>query len=127
VKVCAKNEAAKESSTNIPNETDFLRKLLAIYMNQTFYVSGKLVVLSPPELVDLIVTLLPGKRIELDLEDVDVSCCSKSIPLQKVNSIWVVDVNGEEEIRSNFKYVFSHLAAVLDEYHVSIKFVKVAA
>ena len=104
------------------NENAFLKKVLAIYMNQRFYFSGKFIVLTPDELLDLIQTLLPGKSVVITSNDLeDVSCCSfKDAPIKKVDSIWIEDESG----RYNFKYQYSNLVGLLDQYKVSIKFVR---
>lgn len=107
--------------SNIEKENEFLRKVLAIYMSQKFYFSGKYLVLTSDELLDLIQTLLPDKGIVITSEDLDVDCCGfKDAPIRKVESIWI----GEGDQQTNFKYGYSNLVALLDSYKISIKFVR---
>ena len=112
----------EQSGITSENENAFLKKVIAIYMNQRFYFSGKYIVLTPDELLDLIQTLLPGKSVVITSNDLeDVSCCSfKDAPIKKVDSIWIEDESG----RHNFKYQYSNLVGLLDQYKVSIKFVR---
>ena len=115
------NQAQSQSVevSSIPNETEFLRKVLNIYMNQHFYVSGKYIVLTDEELLDLIQTLLPNKGIIIASENLeDVGCCSlKDVPIKKVESIWI---DNEDDIRESFKYAYSNLVALLDQYKTLI-------
>ena len=126
--------ATVETSTNevlyapppesLPNETAFLRKVLSHYMNQKLYWSGKYLVITAAELVELINILLPGSVIDVVLSDVDVSCCGASheLPFDKVEAIWIT----KDDTRQNFKYAYSNLVAVFEEYRISIKFVLAA-
>jgi len=103
------------------SENEFLKKVLAIYMSQKFYFSGKYIVLTPNELIELIEILLPGKEVEIAAADDDVDCCGfKDAPLLKVESIWVSD-NGQKQ---QFKYGYSNLVALFEDYHISIKFIR---
>lgn len=109
--------------SSIPNENAFLKKVLDIYMNQRFYFSGKYIVLTPDELLDLIQTLLPNKAIVIKTNSIDdIGCCGfvKDVPIKKIDSIWV----SSEDTEQNFKYVYSNLVALLDNYRISIKFVR---
>ena len=109
--------------SSIPNENEFLKKVLAIYMSQKFYFSGKYIVLTPDELLDLIQTLLPNKSVVITTNDIDdVSCGGfiKDAPIKKVDSIWVED----DTARQSFKYQYSNLVGLLDQYKISIKFVR---
>ena len=110
--------------SSIPNENAFLKKVLNIYMTQRFYFSGKFIVLTPDELLDLIQTLLPNKSVVIRTNDIeDVGCCSfKDAPIKKVDSVWVND----DESEQNFKYCFSNLVSLLEQYKISIKFVRIA-
>ena len=106
----------------IPNENEFLKKVLEIYMNQKFYFSGKFVVLTPDELLDLIQTLIPGKGVVIRTNDIeDIGCCSfKDAPIKKIDSIWIED----ETAKQSFKYQYSNLVSLFDQYRISIKFVR---
>ena len=107
----------------IPNENEFLKKVLEIYMNQKFYFSGKFVVLTPDELLDLIQTLIPGKGVVIRTNDIeDIGCCSfKDAPIKKIDSIWIED----ETAKQSFKYQYSNLVSLFDQYRISIKFVRI--
>ena len=110
---------------SIPNENEFLKKVLAIYMSQKFYFSGKFIVLTPDELLDLINTLLPNKGVVITTNDIDeVNCCGfiKDVPIKKVDSIWIEDETSKE----SFKYQYSNLVSLFDQYKISIKFVRIA-
>ena len=107
--------------SNVERENEFLRKVLAIYMDQKFYFSGKYLVLTSDELLDLIQTLLPNKSIVITSADIEVDCCGiKDAPIRKIESIWV----GEGEEQTNFKYGYSNLVALLDSYKISVKFTR---
>ena len=107
--------------TPIPNENEFLKRLLRLYMSQKLYWSGKYLVVTAPELVGLISLVLPGYEVDVIINDIEVNCCGtkKELPFDKVESIWVT----KDEVRQNFKYVYSNLVALFEEYKVSIKYV----
>ena len=120
------NEPEKVESSEpsaVERENEFLKKVLNIYMNQKLYWENKTLVLSPDELLDLIQTLIPEKGVVITTNDIDdPGCCGfiKDAPIKKVDSIWVTSDDSE----SNFKYVYSNLVALLDNYRISIKFVR---
>ena len=104
--------------------THSLKKVLDIYMNQRFYFSGKYIVLTPDELLDLINTLLPNKGGVITTNDIneDIGCCSfKDIPIKKVDNICIDD----EAAKQSFKYQYSNLVSLFDQYKISIKFVRI--
>ena len=118
------NEHSQVEPSSIPNENEFLKKVLSIYMSQRFYFSGKFIVLTPDELLDLIQTLLPGKGVVITTNDIDdVNCCGfiKDVPIKKVDSIWIED----ESAKQSFKYQYSNLVSLFDAYRISIKFVRI--
>ena len=123
VEVRVEQPVEQVDSSPIPNEKEFLKKVLEIYMDQKFYWNGKFIVLTPDELLDLIQTLLPNKGIVITTNDLDdVGCCSfKDAPIKKVDAIWIE----EETAKQSFKYQYSNLVALFDQYHISIKYVKV--
>ena len=106
----------------VANETQFLRRVLSYYMNQKLYWSGKYLVLTAQELAELIGLLLPGQNVDVLVSDVEVNCCGASheLPFDKVEAIWIT----KDDIRQNFKYVFSNLVALFEEYRISIKYVR---
>ena len=107
----------------IERENEFLKKVLTIYMNQKLYWQNKYLILAADELLDLIQTLLPNKSVVITSNDIeDITCCSfKDIPIKKIDSIWVND----NDTQQNFKYCYSNLVSLLDQYKISIKFVRV--
>lgn len=124
VKYEPNDKPVQTEQSPIQNENEFLKKVLAIYMNQKIYWQNKSIVLKPDELLELIETLLPNKQITITTNDLDeVNCCGfvKDIPIKKVDSIWI-DEGGN---RQSFKYEFSSLVSLFDEYKISIKFVRV--
>ena len=117
------HEVQSSSSSSIEQETEFLKKVLSIYMSQKLYWQNKFLILSSDELLDLIQTLLPNKGIVITSNDLeDPGCCGfvKDVPIRKVESIWVSDGDAQQ----NFKYCYSNLVSLLDQYQISIKFVK---
>ena len=118
-----KYEPTDKPEQSTPNENEFLKKLLNIYMKQPFYWENKTIVLLPDELLDLIDTLLPDKQITITTNDIeDIGCCSlKNLPIKKIDTIWIED----ETSKQNFKYQFSNLVSLFDQYKISIKFVRV--
>ena len=116
-------QTESHDQASIINENEFLKKVLAIYMNQKIYWQNKSIVLKPDELLDLIDTLLPDKQITITINDLDeVNCCGfiKDIPIKKVDTIWV----STNDVQENFKYCYSNLVSLLDQYKISIKFVR---
>ena len=121
--IVEQKEQSIEQSSTIELENEFLKKVLNIYMSQKLYWQNKFLILSPDELLDLIQTLLPDKGVVIRTNDIeDVGCCSfKDAPLKKIESIWVNDNESEQ----SFKYCYSNLVSLLDNYRISIKFVRV--
>ena len=110
-------------SPSVINEIEFLKKVLLIYMSQKFYFSGKFLVLKPDELLDIIETLLPDKQITINCSEIEeLGCCGfgKDIPIKKIETIWV----SKDDVQQNFKYCYSNLVSLLDQYKISIKFVR---
>ena len=109
----------------LPNETQFLKRVLGHYMNQKLYWSGKYLVLTAAELVELISLLLPGYLVDVVVSDIEVNCCgaSKELPYDKVDSIWTM----KDDVKQNFKYAHSDIVAVFEEYRISIKYVHAIA
>ena len=121
--IVEQKEQPIEQPSLIQRENEFLRKLLDIYMSQKLYWQNKFLILSADELLDLLQTLLPGKGIVITSGDIeDLGCCGfvKDIPIKKIENIWVSD----DETQQNFKYCFSNLVSLLDQYKISIKFIR---
>ena len=76
------------SSNEIINELNFLRKVLDIYMSQTLVFKNKKILCTGEELIDLIKTITNAENIELETSVLDSSCgCIKtrmpSIPIPR--------------------------------------------
>lgn len=110
----------KESS-NVEKENEFLKKVLALYMNQKINWSGKFVVATAQQLAELIQALLPNHDIDIETQDIEVNCCgaSQEVPYDKIESIWVI----KDNIKQNFKYCYSNIVALFESYRISIKYV----
>ena len=115
--------ASQSEPSAIERENEFLKKVLELYMNQQIYWSGKFIVLKIDELLELIHILIPNRQIKIFTDDIEVNCCgvNKEVPFVKVNSIWVDNEKHEQE---NFKYVHSNIVSLLENYRISIKFVR---
>ena len=113
----------KQEPTQIERENEFLKTVLNLYMNQQVYWSGKFIVLKPEELLKLIKILLPNTQLKLFTNEVEVSCCgvNKEAPFAKIDSIWYDDEDGTQ---LNLKYTHSEIIGLLEQYRISIKFVR---
>ena len=107
----------------VERENQFLKKVLELFMNQQVYWSGKFVVLKAEELLGLIHILLPKTQLKLFTDDVEVNCCgaTKDTPYEKVDSITFDD---EQHNQLNLKYEHSEIVALLNQYRISIKYVR---
>ena len=107
---------------SIPNEKEFLKKVLRIYMSQKVIISGKFIVCSVDELKDLILTLLPGCSIDVVIGDIEVDCCgvAQNVPYAKIDAIWV----DKGDMKVSFKYAYSNLVGELERYNISTKYVR---
>ena len=115
------NELPKPTVEDLASQIAFLKAVLSIYMNQKFF-SGKYIVCSPDELIDLVKLLTKADTVEIETEAIEVSCCgSADLPYSKVSNIWI-NKDGQRVI---FKYNYSHLLSIFDECKISVKYVKV--
>jgi len=107
----------------IERENQFLKKVLELFMNQQVYWSGKFMVLKPEELLELLHILLPKTQIKLFTDDIEVNCCgaTKDTPYAKVDSITFDD---EQHNQLNLKYARSDIITLLNQYRISIKYVR---
>jgi len=92
-------------------------------MNQPVYWSGKFMVLKAEELLELLHILIPNTQLKLFTDDIEVNCCgaSKEVPYAKVDSITFDD---EQHQQLNLKYARSDIVALLNQYRISIKYVR---
>ena len=110
-------------STPIERENQFLKKVLELFMNQPVYWSGKFMVLKAEELLGLLHILIPKTQLKLFTDDIEVNCCgvNKEVPYAKVDSITFDD---EQHNQLNLKYARSDIVALLNQYRISVKYVR---
>ena len=114
------------NSDQIQTENEFLKHVLHIYMNQPFYFKNKHILLSTDEMLDLLHVLLPQYEINIRLaEEEETGCCGAvrdKLNIVKIDSIWLN--RGEEAV--NFKYAFSNLVSLFNQYNISTKYIRAA-
>ena len=100
---------------------NFLKLVLDSYMNNPIKYNG-LILCSVPTLENLIETLSGCDDCQVDIGDFETNCCGTGHKnILPVTKIWVR--NGESS--DVFKYKYSNLLQVFEEYHISLKFVYV--
>ena len=99
---------------------NFLKLVLQSYMNNPIKYNGY-VICSVPVLENLIETITSADDCDIDFQDFESECCgnSSTTKIVPITKIWVT-VNGNKEI---FKYKYSSLIPVFEEYNISLKFV----
>ena len=111
------------SSNEIINELNFLRKVLDIYMSQTLVFKNKKILCTGEELIDLIKTITNAENIELETSVLDSSCgCinTSEIPILDVDKIWILS-NNERKI---FKYSYPQAISLFERCNISLKYIK---
>ena len=113
------------SSNEIINELNFLRKVLDIYMSQTLVFKNKKILCTGEELIDLIKTItnVENANIELETSVLDSSCgCinTSEIPILDVDKIWILS-NNERKI---FKYSYPQAISLFERCNISLKYIK---
>ena len=106
--------------SQIQSENNFLRAILKIYIGQKLYFSGKYIVCTLPELIELI-QLITNGEIDIEVEPFEVACCGKNSSYSKIANIWV----NKDGQRSIFKYSYSQFLSLFDEYRISLKVVRI--
>ena len=106
--------------SDIQSENNFLRAILKIYIGQKLYFSGKYIVCTLPELIELI-QLITNGEIDIEVEPFEVACCGKNSSYSKIANIWV----NKDGQRSIFKYSYSQFLSLFDEYRISLKVVRI--
>mgnify|MGYP003301627544 FL=1 len=110
------------SSNEIINELNFLRKVLDIYMSQTLVFKNKKILCTGEELIDLIKTITNAENIELETSVLDSSCgCinTSAIPILDVDKIWILS-NNERKI---FKYSYPQAISLFERCNISLKYI----
>ena len=99
---------------------NFLKLVLQSYMNNPIKYNGY-VICSVPVLEHLIETITSCDDCDVDFTEIETTCCgnSSTTKIVPITKIWVT-VNGNREI---FKYKYSSLIPVFEEYNISLKFV----
>ena len=113
------------SSNEIINELNFLRKVLDIYMSQTLVFKNKKILCTGEELIDLIKTITNAENANIELETsvLDSSCgCinTSEIPILDVDKIWILS-NNERKI---FKYSYPQAISLFERCNISLKYIK---
>ena len=110
------------SIEDLQSQNEFLKTILNIYMNQKLYFSGKYIVCTPDELINLIKLLTASEQVEIETEPIEVSCLGNpKLPYAKIVNIWTF----KDGQRSIFKYTYPQFLSIFDECKVSLKVVRV--
>ena len=113
---------SNQSIEDLQSENDFLRAILKIYIEQKLYFSGKNIVCSSEELITLIHLLTKADEIEIENEQIEVSCLGNpKLPYSKIVNIWITK-DGQKSI---FKYNYSHYLSLFDECKISLKVIRI--
>ena len=110
--------AEKLSEKDKISTINFLKLVLESYINNPIKYNG-FIICSLPTLENLIETLSGCDDCSIDIPDVEPQCCGTNnqriVPIIK---IWVRNGDSSEI----FKYKYSNLLQVFEEYHISLKF-----
>ena len=114
-------ERIQGQSVDLKAENEFLKAILRIYVSQKLYFSGKHIICTPQELIQLI-QLLTNGEVEIETEQIEVSCLGNpKTPFSKVLNLWVT----KDDCKCVFKYAYSQFLSLFDEYNISLKVVRV--
>ena len=98
---------------------NFLKLVLESYMSNPIKYNGY-IICNVPLLENLIETITSCDNCDIDFADFEGGCCgNSSTKIVPINKIWVT--NGES--REIFKYKYSSLIQIFEQYHISLKFV----
>ena len=110
-------EPVKESAQDPIAVIKFLQLVLQSYINNPIKYNG-LIICTVPLLENLIETLTGCDDCSIELGDLDVECCKQS-KIQPINKIWCRK-GSDNQI---FKYKYSNLLQVFEQYKISLKLV----
>ena len=99
---------------------NFLKLVLESYLNNPIKYNGY-IICSVPLLEQLIETISSCDDCSVEVADFDIGCCSKCSHIVPITKIWVKNKDSTEV----FKYKYSELLQVFEQYHISLKFVYV--
>ena len=109
----------KESVANKDNIIEAYSLLLKIVESNPLVIN-KYIIAKGSELAQLIQLLTDAERVDINkTEDVECHCFNASVSYSAIEKIYVV----KDGQTFNFKYNFSNANKILDEHHISKKFV----
>ena len=112
-------ESVKEPVQDPIAIINFLRLVLQSYINNPIKYNG-LIICTVPLLEQLIETLTGCDDCSIELADPEIECC-KASKIQPINKIWCRNGDSSEI----FKYKYSNLLQVFEQYKINLKFVYV--
>ena len=110
-------ELVKEPVQDPIATINFLRLVLQSYIDNPIKYNG-FIICSVPLLEQLIETITGADDCSIELDDPDIECC-KASKIQGINKIWVRNGDSSEI----FKYKYSNLLQVFEQYRISLKLV----
>lgn len=96
---------------------NFLKLVLESYLNNPIKYNNY-IICSVSLLENLIETISSCDDCSVELDDFDIGCCSKCSHIVPISKIWVKNKDSTEI----FKYKYSELLQVFEQYHISLKF-----
>lgn len=115
-------QEANELSLTIKNKENVINAyalLLSIVENNPL-IQNKYIIAKGVELAQLIQLLTEADSVEINKSnDVSCSCFNSSVSYSAVEKIYVI----KNDETFNFKYSFPQVNKILDEHHISVKFV----
>jgi len=99
---------------------EFLKLLLEAHLSNPIKFNG-LVICSSERLQELIKVLVNCDEVKIDTNDIDVSCCGKTVEnhFVPIAKIWC----RTNDISEVFKYKYSQYLEIFEAYKISLKYV----
>ena len=118
------NENISNFSTEDPEKTALLReinvlKLIIEIQHSNPFIINKYIVADDEILCKMVGLLCNAREVHLDADDLGGGCLGKKT-YRKVNSIYIVNENGET---LNLKYDYPAVMKTLKDLHISVKYV----